>query len=276
MDSQVRTRPPGQPRQRRQPRASSTESRSTSPAHVRRGRRRLLGGGTEGNERLTVLTGLLLIVLLAVLGITIVRIGQLLWLHLFLGLLLIGPVALKLASTGYRVVRYYTDDPRYHAKGPPAPALRIMAPLIVLLTVTVFASGVVLLFIGPGSSARSMVLLIHKVSFIAWLALTAFHVLGHLPEIVRVLRVSSAARRELIGTRAPSPGPPSAVPEPTRTERLPGRGGRWLSLSGATVIGLVLALVLIPDFATWTGTAGQVLLHHHHHIHQLAAGHPSP
>ncbi|MGZ6624610.1 MAG: hypothetical protein ACXVE8_03320, partial [Solirubrobacteraceae bacterium] len=63
---------------------------------------RLLGGGTEGNERLTVLTGALLIVLLAVLGITIVRIGQLLWLHLFLGLVLIGPVALKLASTGYR------------------------------------------------------------------------------------------------------------------------------------------------------------------------------
>ncbi|MGZ4175234.1 MAG: hypothetical protein ACXVUX_03315, partial [Solirubrobacteraceae bacterium] len=65
-------------------------------------RMRLLGGGTEGNERLTVLTGALLIVLLAVLGITIVRIGQLLWLHLFLGLVLIGPVALKLASTGYR------------------------------------------------------------------------------------------------------------------------------------------------------------------------------
>jgi hypothetical protein len=225
-----------------------------------------LGGGTEGNERLTVLTGLLLIVLVAVLGITIVRIGQLLWLHLFLGLLLIGPVTLKLASTGYRFVRYYTADPRYRAKGPPAPALRIMAPVIVLLTVTVFASGVVLLFIGPGSSARSMVVLLHKVSFIAWLALTAFHVLGHLPEIVRVLRVSSAARRELIGTRAPTPERP-AVPEPARTVRLPGRGGRWLSLSGAAVVGLVLALVLIPDFATWTGAAGQVLLHHHHHIH---------
>src|ERR1700733_10162344 len=214
----------------------------------------MTGGGPDGNERLTVLTGMLLIVLVAVLGITIVWIGQLLWLHLFLGLLLIGPVTLKLASTGHRFVRYYTADPRYRAKGPPAPALRIMAPVIVLLTVTVFASGVVLLFIGPGSSARSMVVLLHKVSFIAWLALTAFHVLGHLPEIVRVLRVSSAARRELIGTRAPTPERP-AVPEPARTVRLPGRGGRWLSLSGAAVVGLVLALVLIPDFATWTGAA---------------------
>ena len=209
-----------------------------------------------------MLTGLLLIVLLAALGITIMRIGQLLWLHLFLGLLLIGPVALKLASTGYRFVRYYTANPRYHAKGPPAPALRIMAPLIVLLTVTVFASGVVLLFIGPGSSARSMVFLIHKASFIVWLALTAFHILGHLPEIVRVLRVSRASRRELITARSQPRWSASSVAQVT--ERIPGRGGRWLSLSGAVVIGLVLAVVLIPDFATWTGTAGQALIHHHH------------
>jgi hypothetical protein len=257
MDSQVRIRPP------RQPPVGSAESRRTGPADSGRGRRGLLGGGTEGNERLTVLVGLLLIVLLAALGITIVRIGQLLWLHLFLGLLLVGPVALKLASTGYRFVRYYTANPRYRAKGPPAPALRIMAPLVVLLTVTVFGSGVVLLFIGPGSSSRSMVLLIHKASFIAWLALTAFHVLGHLPEIVRVLRVSPGSRRDLFAARAPGPGRPT-VPELARTERLPGRGGRWLSLSGAVVIGLILAIVLIPDFATWTGTAGQVLLHHHH------------
>jgi hypothetical protein len=47
-----------------------------------------------------------------------VKIGQLLWLHMFLGLLLIRPVALKLASTGYRFVRYYTANPRYHPKGP--------------------------------------------------------------------------------------------------------------------------------------------------------------
>jgi hypothetical protein len=160
-------------------------------------------------------------------------------------------------------VRYYTANPRYQAKGPPAPALRIMAPLIVLLTVTVFASGVVLLFIGPGSSARSMVFLIHKASFIAWLALTAFHVLGHLPEIVRVLRISQESRRELITTRAPGPRR-STAPEAQLTDRLPGRGGRWLSLSGAVVIGLILAVVLIPDFATWTGTAGQAVLHHHH------------
>src|SRR5665213_1745779 len=121
-----------------------------------RGRRRprtrgWLAGGTEGNERLTTLAGLLLIVLLAVLGVTIIRIGQLLWLHLFLGLVLIGPLLLKLASTGYRFMRYYTRDAAYRRKGPPAPALRLLAPLVVLFSVLVFATGVVLLLLGRSS-----------------------------------------------------------------------------------------------------------------------------
>jgi hypothetical protein len=60
----------------------------------------LTAGGDEGNQRLTVLTGAVLIVLLAVLGVTILRLHTtLLWVHLFLGLLLIGPVVLKLSST---------------------------------------------------------------------------------------------------------------------------------------------------------------------------------
>jgi len=78
---------------------SSDEQRSAASASAR--------GGVDGNGWLTTATGIVLIVLLAVLGVTIVRIGQLIWLHLFLGLLLVGPVALKLASTGYRFARYY-------------------------------------------------------------------------------------------------------------------------------------------------------------------------
>ena len=54
----------------------------------RRGRP-FLGGGIDGNERLTAVAGVLLLVLFAVIGVTIIRIGQLLWLHLFLGLLAI-------------------------------------------------------------------------------------------------------------------------------------------------------------------------------------------
>src|SRR5438309_2237416 len=91
--------------------------------------RRLAAGGTEGNARLTAATAAALIVLLAMLGVTILHLrNTLLWLHLFLGLALIGPVALKLASTGYRFVRYYTHNRAYGLKGPPLAALRALAP----------------------------------------------------------------------------------------------------------------------------------------------------
>jgi hypothetical protein len=208
---------------------------------------RLTAGGTDGNERLTVLTGLLLIVLLAVLGVTIVRIGQLLWLHLFLGLLLLGPVALKLLSTGYRFVRYYTSDAAYRRKGPPAPALRALAPLVVATTVVVFATGVLLLILGP--SSRQPWVLVHKVSFIAWLVFAGLHVLGHLPEIARLARTARASRRAIIAqhnARTQRPAPPVTADD------LPGRGGRLVSLSAALLVGLVLATVLVPQFAAWT------------------------
>lgn len=148
--------------------------------------RGLLGGGIDGNEQLTAMTGIVLIALLAALGVSIVGIGQLLWLHLFLGLLLLGPVALKIASTGYRFLGYYARAALYRAKGPPMPALRAMGPIVVLSTLTVFISGVVLLYDGP--RGRDALVLIHKASFIVWLAFMAIHVLAHLPNLGRSLR----------------------------------------------------------------------------------------
>jgi hypothetical protein len=204
------------------------------------------GGGIDGNEQLTAMTGAILLVLLAVLGLTIVRIGQLLWLHLFLGLLLIGPVALKLTSTGYRFARYYARAAIYRAKGPPMPALRAMGPVVVLSTLVVFITGVVLLFHGP--RGRSTLVLVHKVSFIVWLVFMAIHVLAHLPALGRSLR---------------------AVPIAADAARLPhqdarsGAAARWIALSGAIVAGAVLAVVLIPHFGIWT--APGALPHHHHH-----------
>jgi hypothetical protein len=67
---------------------------------------RLIGGGTDGNERLTALTAVVLVALLAVEGVTIVVLRPLISVHLFVGLLLVPPVGLELASTGYGFVRY--------------------------------------------------------------------------------------------------------------------------------------------------------------------------
>lgn len=222
----------------------------------------LLSGGTEGNERLTVVTGALLIVLLAALGVTIVFIGRLLWWHLFLGLVLIGPVVLKMASTGYRFMRYYTAEPRYRRKGPPPPALRVLGPLLVGLTAVVFATGVALLVLGP--STRGPLLLLHKVSFIVWVVVTAVHIAGHLPELVRFRRVPRDARAQLNELRAAVPGFGGAA-EPPLGQAIPGAGARWLSVGTAIVLGVVLAATLLPDFHAWT--AGQALFHHHHGPH---------
>jgi hypothetical protein len=199
----------------------------------------LSDGGADGNEQLTAITGVILVVLLAVLGLTILRIGQLIWLHLFLGVALLGPVVLKMASTGYRFMRYYTRDEVYVRKGPPELVLRLIAPVVVLSTVAVFATGIVLLFEGP--ARRGTWLLLHKVSFIVWLAFTALHVLGHLPGLPAALRTG----RGDTGRRA----------------RTPGDTGRWLALAGAVVGGLVLAIVLTPHFGVWTAPGA---IHHHH------------
>ncbi|HXA54818.1 MAG TPA: hypothetical protein VNV37_08085 [Solirubrobacteraceae bacterium] len=220
---------------------------------------RLLGGGPEGNERLTVLTGVLLLVLLAALGVTIVRVHALLWEHLFIGLLLIGPVALKLCSTGYRFIRYYTRAPVYRRKGPPPAPLRALGPLVVLSTLVVFASGVALLLVGP--SARPTLYPIHKYSFFVWLAATGLHVLGHLSEVLPVLsgwRVvelpdRSGASVALIGHRF---GQPTADAHAGWRPLPAGRSGRAFALASAIVLGVALALVLIPQYAPW--------LHYHH------------
>jgi hypothetical protein len=220
------------------------ERHASARPSVRAQSARLLGGGTTGNERLTAAAGGLLILLLAVIGVTIIRLGSLLWVHLFVGMMLVGPLALKLASTGYRFVRYYTDNPRYRRKGPPPMPLRLMAPIVVLSTLVVFASGVALLFVGP--SSRDTLLPIHKISFIVWGVFTAIHVLAHLPTLLNSL---SADYGKSVN-RSDAPGWHNEVN---------GRAGRTLSLAGALTFGAVLAILVIPQFEPWLSA------HHFHH-----------
>jgi hypothetical protein len=190
----------------------------------------LTAGGPDGNERLTSATAVILLVLLAIEGLTILLLGRLLWAHLFVGMLLIGPVALKLASTGYRFMRYYSGSPPYRRKGPPPLALRMSAPILVLTSVAILASGVMLLFAGPG--LRDTLMPVHKISFFVWLAFMTLHVLGHLPGIPRALR-ADYGRTERPAARAQ------------------GRPGRELALAGSLLAGVVLAIVALPQFGPW-------------------------
>lgn len=215
------------------------QSRTLAPPSAGLKGRRLLAGGTAGNELLTIATGAVLIVLLAVIGLTILRIHGLLSVHLFVGLVLVGPLVLKMASTGYRFVRYYTHNPRYVEEGPPPTPLRLIAPIVVISTVVVMASGIALLIGGP--SSRSTFFPIHKLSFFVWVAFTALHVVGHLPDLWRGLR-------EDYGTEA------------RWGEGTAGRSGRAMALASAITLGVVLAILLIPQFGPWL----HANLHTHH------------
>src|SRR4029077_4465270 len=101
--------------------------------------------GPRGDARLTTSTGLILLVLLGVEALTTLRLRSYLPVHIFLGLLLLPPVGLKLASTGWRVMRDYTGSAPYRHEGPPRLLLRLLAPVLVASTLSLFGTGVALI-----------------------------------------------------------------------------------------------------------------------------------
>ena len=117
-------------------------------------------------------------------GITLLKMDSLLNVHMFIGLVLIPPLALKIGSTGYRFARYYTHSRPYVAKGPPALPLRLIAPVLVASTIGIFVTGVLLLALGHTSD---QLVLLHKASFIVWAGCFGIHFLAYLPRVLRSL-----------------------------------------------------------------------------------------
>ena len=179
-----------------------------------------------GNARLTGLAGAVLFIVLAAEGVTILGVSSHLGAHMFIGMVLVPVVILKMASTGYRFGRYYTGDSAYVDKGAPSPALRILGPFVVLLTVAVFATGIALGITGP---AHQTLLQLHKATFILWFGAMTVHVLGHLLETPRLAFAD--------WTRA--------------SEAAVGRGWRVLLIVGALLLGLVLAFATRHWSADW-------------------------
>jgi hypothetical protein len=171
--------------------------------------------------------------MLAAEGITIVFVGQLLGEHIFIGVALIPPVLLKLGSTGYRFVRYYTKNPSYRARGAPPLILRASAPFTVGLTLLVLASGVALLIHGPDSG---LLLLIHKVSFFVWFGFMTIHVLGH---ALRVPNLASADWRR-------------ATPEST----VAGSSMRIVLVATALAAGLAIGAASLSLAGPWLNFSG--------------------
>jgi len=190
--------------------------------------------GVAGNARLTGGAAIALLALLAAEGATIPFIGRLIGPHVFIGMLLIPPVLLKLGSTGYRFARYYAGSPPYRRKGPPALALRVLAPGVVLVTLALFATGVALAAVGPDAASANSLKFLHKAFFILWFGLMTIHVLGHLLEL-------------------PSLALPDWRRAGGREAALAGSGLRIVLLGASLLAGLALALATISLIGPWAG-----------------------
>ena len=185
--------------------------------------------GVAGNSRLTAALGAVLLVLLAAEGATIPFIGQLREEHILIGVLLLGPIAAKLASTGYRFARYYLGSEAYRRKGPPPLVLRLLAPGVVFTTVALFGTGVALLLVGR---PNDQLIFLHQASFIAWVALMTVHVLGHMLELP-ALALADWKRGE------------------PRERRLAGAGARLAAVGSAITLGTALVLLSLSAAGAW-------------------------
>jgi hypothetical protein len=199
--------------------------------------------GADGNERLTAMTGAVLLVLLAAEGFTILSLRQLLTLHFFIGMLLLGPVALKAGSTMYRFIRYYAGSAPYRRKGPPAPLLRLLGPVIIASTAVVFGTGIALAVTGP--AGRQPWLFLHKASFVIWFCAMTIHVLAYLPRLPRLIASEAAGE-----TEGPAPRPGRGYGG-RAAAALGGRGLRLALLVASLVAGLVIAMLTVHLAVPW-------------------------
>jgi len=199
--------------------------------------------GVESNGRLTASTAVVLLVLLAVEGVTILQIRPLLAPHVFIGMVLIPPVLVKIGSTTYRFVRYYRYDPRYRRKGPPPALLRLFGPLVVVSTVVLLASGVALVATGP--AWRHRLLLLHKASFILWFGAMTVHVLGHVTDTARM-----APRDWVRRTRGD----------------VAGAGARQWTIVVSLVVGILLGILMVGRAATWLAAGPTFRAGTHHRV----------
>jgi len=175
------------------------------------------GSGPDGNAHLTALTGLALVAPLAAVFLTGLLFGSMRSIHFFVGFVLVPLVAVKLASTAWRVMRYYIADRRDHAyrmAGPPWWLPRALGPATAASAVVALVSGVVLWALRTERGGWSTV---HSTSSVVFAIFLGLHLL------VRGWGALSAGRAE-VGT--------------PHIRRLPGRRVRHALLATALLSGI--------------------------------------
>lgn len=192
-------------------------------------------GGPAGNARLTAWTGMVLLVLLAVEGITLIDVRGLITWNIVVGSLLVPPALLKTVTTGWRMVRYYAGSRDYRTAGPPPLLLRLLAPLVVASTLALLTTGIMVGVVGPDSARAAFwgtpasLLFLHQSSFAVWVGATSLHVLGRLVPAARIIGGRAAAAVD-------------------------GRALRGLAVLVALALAIWVATVVLAGSAGWDGS----------------------
>lgn len=188
----------------------------------------------SGNARLTAITGAVLLILFSAEVITTLLMGSLFGLHFFLGMVLIGPVCLKIGSTVWRFSRYYLGSQPYVRRGPPPMMQRVLGPALVITSAGVLATGVLLALSGPGLQLQKL----HQYFFYLWLIIVIMHVVHYLPRLPELM-ASHPAERAL--------------------QAASDSRARWLLLVGSIIVGVALALLTYHLRARWGSWGGSIL-----------------
>ena len=213
------------------PAATGRRPRRRPTAAARGGAAGPPSAGPRATPGLTGLTAAVLLVLLAAEGLTLLQLA--LADHPARGHRH-GPGArsssLKMGTTGLADGPLLPGPGPYRDRGAPPLLLRLLGPVVVLLTLLVFASGIALLLVPH--SLRDPVFFVHKASFVLWFGAMAIHVLGH------VLETSRLAPADLVA----------------RTRRqVRGAGARLWAQAACLVVGILLAVAHGTDRRTLAG-----------------------
>lgn len=178
------------------------------------------------------MTGLALLVLLPVPYATALSLDVFWRVHYFGGLLLIPLLAVKLAGTGWRALRYYLGDRGFREDGPPHPMPRVTASILVLSTVVLFFSGVEMLL---GADRFGSWSTIHNGAAIIFTGALGLHLLAHLWDTPTEVAADVA---------------PSRIAAPVR---VPDSRRRVVVTVVAFVVGISLATAAMP-VSHWQGS----------------------
>ncbi|MCM2535323.1 hypothetical protein NDK43_26980 [Neobacillus pocheonensis] len=177
----------------------------------------------ERNKRMTAIAGTVLFVLIIVELVITAKLHELISEHIFVGILLSGPLVVKIFSTGYRFFLYYTKSPDFVRAGPPNTLLRLLAPFLVLITILVFISGFGLVL--GGHAKKGLFLKIHAVSITLWLPLLAVHIYAYIRKVPGLIANDWTRKSKF---------------------RVPGREGRVGINVAALIVSGIAAIIMTP------------------------------